>query len=163
MQIESNNQSSMNMSQFGDSIAFEVKDVSPIHAKITQSRKITPSTGDTLFVYGWVAISAQTNGLTLSSDDVYGKGVVVDPGDMTDPSVQGNPSTFVLYNPIVTQGLTVDQEVFIIPRGFYSFTYAEPRGNVDASTLIYDVLGGGSGSGGVTSVQCVANMLVVGY
>lgn len=163
MKIESNNQSSMSMSQFGDSIVFDVKDTVILHVRITQSRKITPSTGDELFMYGWVAISAQTNGLSLSDDYVYGKGVVIDPGDMTDPSVSGNPSTFILYNPIVTQGLTVDQEVFIKPRGFYSFTYAEPRGNVDASTMIYDVIGGGSVSSGVTSVQCVANMLVVGY
>ena len=163
MQIESNNQASMTISQFGNSIGFDVKDTGPIHIRITQSREIIPSTGDALFVYGWVAITAQTNGLTLSDDEVYGRGVVVDPGDQVDSSVSGNPSTFILYNPIVTQGLTVDQEVFIKPRGFYSFTYTEPRGPVDAATLIYDVLGGGSGSSGVKSVQCVSNMLVVGY
>jgi hypothetical protein len=157
MAVQSSNQSSLSLASQGGDIVLDVKDNSPIHVRITESREITPSVGDALNVYGWVAINANTNGLTLEDDELFGRGVVLDPG------TTGTPSTFILYNPIVTQGLTVDQEVFIKSRGYYTFSYAEPRGEVEASTMIWDVLGGGSGSAGVTSVQCTANILVVAY
>jgi hypothetical protein len=157
MKLESTNQTGLSLGQVGDSLFLDSSEISLIHVRITQSREITPNGSDALFVYGWIAIAATKNGLALYDDEVAGSGTVVDPG------TTGTPSTFSISNPIVTQGLTVDQEVFIKSRGLYSFVYAEPRGAVDVTTNIFDVIGGGSGSSGVKSVQCVSNMLVVGY
>ena len=164
MKLASGNLGNLSMVQMGSMIAFDPIDNDLVLVRITEERLIgvadAGGAGVTAQVqsYGWVSVIPGPTGYTLGDEAVYGSGVVKDIIPL------GTESTFVVDNPIFSEGLNIGQNVYIRRRGLFSFTYSETRGAVQASTLVGEVVSGGGGSAsGVKSVQCVNNILLVTY